>query len=99
MDEQRKAVRISATVQGRVQGVGFRQYVLRCAQQYELRGWTRNRGDGTVEVLAQGDQQAVERFVALLRKGSAASKVQQVDIVPVSEGDELSSFFIAASVP
>lgn len=56
-------------VHGRVQGVGFRYFVVREAQQLGLTGWVRNRPDGTVETEAVGDEATLERFVAAVRKG------------------------------
>ena len=46
--------RLHAFIQGRVQGVGFRYYVMQAAQDYHLTGWVRNLYDGRVEVVAEG---------------------------------------------
>ena len=71
--------RLHATVHGRVQGVGFRYFVLECANRLELTGWTRNRFNGTVEVVAEGPQEKLENLVVDLQRGSRSSNVTLVD--------------------
>ncbi len=67
-------------VSGRVQGVGFRWFVLRCAEREGLTGFARNLPDGRVEVVATGDDDAHERLAAALRAGPAHAKVLDVAI-------------------
>ncbi len=67
--------RVHLEIQGRVQGVGFRYFVLRRAQEQELRGWVRNRADGSVEAEAEGAREALERFVLAVRAGPPAARV------------------------
>lgn len=62
-----KAMRI--VIHGRVQGVGFRWYVMRRAQELGLTGWVRNHPHGVVEAEAVGDEAMLERFVEAVRKG------------------------------
>lgn len=69
-----------ATVRGRVQGVGFRYYVVERASALGLRGYARNSRNGDVEVLAQGPRLTLERLLTLLRQGPAAASVQDVQI-------------------
>jgi acylphosphatase len=71
--------RLHATVHGRVQGVGFRYFVLECANRLELVGWARNRFNGTVEVVAEGPVEKLENLVADLQRGSRSSNVTRVD--------------------
>ena len=66
------------TVTGRVQGVGFRWFVLRRAKSLELTGWVRNLPDGSVEVLAEGTEAALDSLDSLLWKGPAGSLVKNV---------------------
>ena len=66
-------------VSGRVQGVGFRFFVLEAAEQEGLSGWVRNLPDGRVEIAAEGDREAVERFEGLVRRGPPAARVERVD--------------------
>ena len=70
-----QAVRIVVT--GRVQGVGFRMFVLRRADELGLPGWVRNRPDGSVEAEAVGPEAELTRFVELLRAGPAHARVEQ----------------------
>jgi acylphosphatase len=71
--------RLHAFVEGFVQGVGFRYYVLREAQVYNLTGWVRNRYDGRVEVVAEGELADLNRLLQALRKGPLSSDVRNVD--------------------
>lgn len=74
-----KTVRI--LVSGRVQGVGFRAFALHEARKLSLDGWVRNRADGRVEAMAQGEDEAVDAFIAALRRGPAAARVTAVEAV------------------
>lgn len=71
--------RLHAHVEGYVQGVGFRYFVLRAAQGYRLTGWVRNCYDGRVEVVAEGGLADLNRLLADLRRGPASSQVTGVD--------------------
>lgn len=64
-------------VHGRVQGVGFRAWVVRLAHELALRGWVRNLPDGDVEAEAMGEEAALRRFVEAMRKGPMAARVEQ----------------------
>jgi acylphosphatase len=70
--------RLHATVVGRVQGVGFRAFVEQSAEVLDLKGWVRNRWDGSVEVVAEGKRQDLEKLLAALRRGPRASGVSDV---------------------
>lgn len=67
-------------VSGRVQGVGFRYFVYREAQQLGLSGFVRNLGDGRVEVVASGDEGALNRLEALLWRGPVMANVTMVEV-------------------
>jgi acylphosphatase len=70
--------RLHAIVSGRVQGVGFRYFVLDNAANLNLTGWVRNRHDSTVEVLAEGQRGDLEALLRRLQKGPTSSYVQEV---------------------
>ncbi len=70
------AVRVRIT--GRVQGVGFRGWVVREANRRDLSGWVRNRLDGSVEALFAGDESAVMDMVMACHDGPAWSRVAGV---------------------
>ena len=69
-----------ATVRGVVQGVGFRWFVQREASLLGLVGWVANLADGSVEVVAEGHDEALAALVGRLREGPAASDVSRVDL-------------------
>ena len=71
-------VRVRLIVEGRVQGVWFRDSTRRQAQQLGVYGWVRNCPDGTVEVLAEGPEEDVRRLVAWCHRGPSAAKVSHV---------------------
>lgn len=71
--------RLEAHVHGRVQGVGFRYFVLEKASQLRLRGWVANDPDGALSVLAEGPRSSVERLLAALEAGPPAARVDRVD--------------------
>lgn len=66
-------------VKGRVQGVGFRAFVNHSANALGVRGWVRNRDDGSVEVLAMGNTAQVGELAALLHRGPRFSEVRGVE--------------------
>lgn len=72
--------RVHVIVEGRVQGVGFRYYVLEKAGLLKLTGWVRNRWDDTVEVLAEGDRVPLDKLLSALRKGPTASYVENLKV-------------------
>jgi acylphosphatase len=74
--------RISAHlfISGRVQGVCYRLYAEKEALEKRLTGWVRNLPDGRVEVLLEGEKQAVEEMIAWCRQGPEAAKVTDVEV-------------------
>ena len=69
---------IHLEVHGRVQGVGFRWYVVEKAQQLKLAGWVRNKSDGKVEIAAAGELDALSSFEAAVKSGPRGARVEQV---------------------
>lgn len=69
-------------VEGRVQRVGYRDWAVRTAQQLGITGWVRNLNDGRVEILAAGEDMAVDTFVDRCREGPAMAEVRRVDASP-----------------
>ena len=71
--------RLHAVVRGRVQMVGFRYFVLEQAQALNLTGWVRNGDDGrTVEVVAEGPENALRELEAALKRGPRGARVDEV---------------------
>lgn len=73
-------VRRRVVVEGRVQGVFFRDTCRRLAQQAGVAGWARNRSDGSVEAIFEGEAQAVERLLAWCRTGPAHAVVTALKV-------------------
>lgn len=67
-------------VRGRVQGVFFRDHTRRWALSLGLTGWVRNRDDGRVEVMVEGDQEAIESLITRLEEGPPFSRVEDVKV-------------------
>lgn len=77
MNEIERA-RLHALIEGRVQGVGFRMFVLRAAMNLKLTGWVRNCWNGNVEVIAEGERQALNALLADLYKGPRSAFVNRI---------------------
>lgn len=67
-------------IRGRVQGVWFRGAMRERARELGVTGWVRNRRDGTVEAVVQGDRQAVDALIEWAKVGPEAAIVQRVDV-------------------
>jgi len=66
-------------IHGDVQGVGFRYFVTRHAQARRLRGWVRNRSDGGVEMVAEGERSDLDELLSAARQGPRHARVDSVD--------------------
>ena len=71
--------RLTATVHGRVHGVGYRYFAIKEATALGLRGFARNAPNGTVEVIAEGPRPALDRLLDALRRGPLAAHVSEVE--------------------
>lgn len=71
-------MRLVATIRGYVQGVGYRWFVEREAARLGLEGWVANQSDGSVEVVAEGGDDALGQLVLVLWEGPAGSSVSDV---------------------
>ena len=80
-------LKIHFKVEGRVQGVYYRQSAIDVARRLGLRGWVRNRRDGSVEILATGDEKALNEFLDWCRIGPEAAQVTALEIM--DEDDSL----------
>lgn len=87
-------IRLHTTVHGRVQGVGFRYYVLECAQRIGVAGWVRNRFNGTVEVIAEGTRTQLDYLIKDLQRGSRSSNVTQLNTDFLPSTGEFTQFTI-----
>jgi acylphosphatase len=67
------------TIHGRVQGVWYRGWTVRTARKLGLAGWVRNRTDGSVEAIVEGDEERVREFIRLAMKGPESARVERID--------------------
>lgn len=79
------------SIRGRVQGVGYRDALCRQAERLGVRGWVRNRRDGSVEALAQGSTVALDALIAWAHRGPPLAgvtelRVEELDDAPQEEG-------------
>jgi len=72
-------VAVRLRIEGRVQGVGYRAWLCREAGRAGLRGWVRNRPDGSVEALLIGDGATVEAVAQACHTGPLSARVQRVE--------------------
>jgi acylphosphatase len=88
-------IRITAVARGRVQGVGYRYFVTDCARKARVSGFVKNMPDGSVLMVAEGGQGALDVFLKLVR--ASDEPVIRVDELTVSTGEasgEFSGFWV-----
>ena len=81
MSETSKKIRIH----GLVQGVFYRGWSVETARALGVRGWVRNRRDGSVEMLLVGNEAAVNRMIERCREGPMSAQVNRIDVEPTTE--------------
>ena len=86
--------RIQASVDGRVQGVAFREYTRREALRLGLSGWVRNLPDGSVELTFEGPATQTEALLSWLATGSPSSQVARVKYIELAPLGETGPFVI-----
>jgi len=86
---------VHLVVRGRVTGVFFRAASQREARRLGITGWVKNRNDGSVEIFAEGDEDAIKELVSWAHHGPSAARVDGVDIRYKSYTGDHSDFRIA----
>jgi len=86
--------RIHAFISGRVQGVNFRWNTKVAADKLGIKGWVRNLDDGRVEVIAEGDNERIDKFIEYLKKGPVLARVDKVEIAEEKFKNEFYEFKI-----
>lgn len=90
MSKARKHLYIS----GRVQGVGFRAFTKREAEELNLSGWVKNLADGRVEAIICGEKSKVEELLKLLKDGPRLARVDKIEVSAKDYKDEFEAFTI-----
>ena len=85
---------VNIKITGKVQGVGFRYFVLRQAQELDINGWVSNKSNGDVEALTQGEKADLEQFIAKVKEGPSFSRVEDVSLNWVNKGEQYFGFEI-----
>lgn len=102
MDQQpasNERVRAHVWVKGRVQGVGFRAYVEYSARKIgDLTGWVRNVGYDTVEAIAEGERETVERLVEAIKQGPRGARVDESKVEWETQTGEFREFGVRRSM-
>jgi len=73
-------VRLEATARGRVQGVGFRYFILRRGMELGLTGWVANEPDGSVRCVAEGPREGLDALLETMERGPAGALVERVNV-------------------
>jgi acylphosphatase len=84
--------RVHLIVSGLVQGVGYRMFIDRTAKELKVCGWVRNLTDGSVEIDAQGTEQAIEELFRQAKKGPSRSNVTKIRIEEKEPDSNLDRF-------
>lgn len=88
-------VQYEIKITGRVQGVGFRYFVQKRANEFDIKGWVKNLPDGSVLVMAQGDFKAMETFMDHLRSGPSMARVLKVEKNEMPELEDFNDFRVS----
>ncbi len=86
--------RVILNAQGKVQGVSYRLHIKKRANQIGLKGCVRNKPDGSVEIIAEGDQKLIDELIHEARKGSFLARVDNLDIKYEEPSDDYDDFLM-----
>jgi acylphosphatase len=84
-----EVITMNIRIEGDVQGVGFRDFAIREANARRLKGWVRNRMDGSIEAVASGPCTVVESFITACIKGPRGARVTAFNLMPTDPPDSL----------
>ncbi len=87
---------VHAIISGRVQGVFFRMETRRAAERFGVNGWVRNRPDGTVEAVFEGDSEKVDQAVDWCKNGPPMALVSDIKIDEIDYTGEYKDFSISS---
>jgi acylphosphatase len=89
--------RLEASVRGRVQGVGFRYWVVRRSTELGLTGWVANEVDGSVRCVAEGPSTTLDRLEAMLRTGPTGAIVEDIHVVRMPATGSFAGFGVRSA--
>jgi acylphosphatase len=98
MPENTELVRVHVWVKGRVQNVGFRAHVEFSGRQIGVTGWVRNVGYDTVEAVAEGARDKVDRFIEAMKTGPDSSRVDEAKVEWENPSGEFMKFDVKRSL-
>ena len=98
MPDKNELVCVHVWVKGRVQNVGFRAHVEYSAKRIGVTGWVRNVGYDTVEAVAEGEREKVERFLDMMKAGPQGSRVDDSKVDWENPSGEFRSFDVRRSL-
>ena len=98
MPDNNELVRVHVWVKGRVQNVGFRAHVEFSARRIGVAGWVRNVSYDTVEAVAEGEREKIERFVDMMKTGPQGSRVDESQVDWENPSGEFMSFDVRRSL-
>lgn len=85
---------VKLRIHGIVQGVFYRTSAIKEAKELSVVGWIRNRSDSSVECMAEGTKENLEKFISWCQKGSTHSKVERIDVEWMEFKNQFSDFKI-----
>ena len=86
--------RVHLIICGDVVGVGYRAWVLRLAQNFRLVGWVKNRQNRTVELVAEGEPEVLEKLIVACKKGPDVAWIEHVEITWLPASGEFVNFTV-----
>ena len=89
-----KNIRVHLIVEGKVQGVWYRDSTRIKAAELEIKGWIKNRTDGTVEIMAEGLEVNIQKFIGWCHEGPPYAVVNNITVSPQEFRNEFDSFNI-----
>lgn len=93
---QNDKIRKHLKITGRVQGVGYRYFTRKNAEELNVNGWVKNMPDGSVETMLSGHPKDVEELIERLWKGPYTARVKNIDLIEKgsTEKEELHNFYV-----
>ncbi len=98
MPEQNEPIRAHVWVRGRVQNVGFRAHIEYNASRIGVTGWVRNVGYDTVEAMAEGPREKIDRFIEIMKEGPRGAHVDESRVEWENVTGEFSEFGVKRSL-